>query len=62
VASQVVLRSAQHELADLAEDSGVTLTIFHGRGGAIGRGGRPSHRAIRAQPERALRGRLRVTE
>jgi phosphoenolpyruvate carboxylase len=62
VASQVVLRSAQHELADLAEERHVTLTIFHGRGGAIGRGGGPSHRAIRAQPERALRGRLRVTE
>jgi phosphoenolpyruvate carboxylase len=62
VASQVALRSAQHELADLADERKVTLTIFHGRGGAIGRGGGPSHRAIRAQPERALRGRLRVTE
>jgi len=62
VASQVALRRAQHELADVAEKHGVLLTIFHGRGGAIGRGGGPSHRAIRAQPERALRGRLRVTE
>ncbi|MDB4975911.1 MAG: Phosphoenolpyruvate carboxylase [Myxococcaceae bacterium] len=62
VASQVALRAAQHELADLAEQEHVILTIFHGRGGAIGRGGGPSHRAIRAQPERALRGRLRVTE
>jgi phosphoenolpyruvate carboxylase len=62
VTSQVALRSAQHALADVAEEHGVTLTIFHGRGGAIGRGGGPSHRAIRAQPERALRGRLRVTE
>ncbi len=62
VASQVALRRAQHALADIAEHHGVLLTIFHGRGGAIGRGGGPSHRAIRAQPERALRGRLRVTE
>ncbi|HEY6879981.1 MAG TPA: phosphoenolpyruvate carboxylase, partial [Polyangiales bacterium] len=62
VASQVALRAAQHNLADVAEAHHVTLTIFHGRGGAIGRGGGPSHRAIRAQPERALRGRLRVTE
>ena len=62
VASQVALRTAQHALADLAEQEHITLTIFHGRGGAIGRGGGPSHRAIRAQPERALRGRLRVTE
>jgi len=62
VTSQVALRSAQHQLADVAEEHQVTLTIFHGRGGAIGRGGGPSHRAIRAQPERAMRGRLRVTE
>ncbi|MET0284583.1 MAG: phosphoenolpyruvate carboxylase [Polyangiales bacterium] len=61
-ASQVALRAAQHKLADVADEHKVTLTIFHGRGGAIGRGGGPSHRAIRAQPERALRGRLRVTE
>jgi len=62
LASQVALRRAQHALADTAERHAVLLTIFHGRGGAIGRGGGPSHRAIRAQPERALRGRLRVTE
>jgi phosphoenolpyruvate carboxylase len=62
VTSQVALRRAQHALADVADWHGVTLTIFHGRGGAIGRGGGPSHAAIRAQPERALRGRLRVTE
>ena len=63
VASQVALRAAQHALADVADENpGLILTIFHGRGGAIGRGGGPSHRAILAQPERALRGRLRVTE
>jgi phosphoenolpyruvate carboxylase len=61
-ASQVALRTAQHQLADVADEHKVILTVFHGRGGAIGRGGGPSHRAIRAQPERALRGRLRVTE
>jgi phosphoenolpyruvate carboxylase len=63
VASQVALRSAQHALADVIDKHpDLILTIFHGRGGAIGRGGGPSHRAILAQPERALRGRLRVTE
>lgn len=63
VASQVALRKAQHGLADVIErHPEVLLTIFHGRGGAIGRGGGPSHHAIRAQPERALRGRMRVTE
>jgi phosphoenolpyruvate carboxylase len=63
VTSQVALRAAQHALADVIEqEPGMRLTIFHGRGGAIGRGGGPSHRAILAQPARALRGRLRVTE
>ncbi|MFT3928414.1 MAG: phosphoenolpyruvate carboxylase [Myxococcales bacterium] len=63
VASQVALRKAQHGLADVIErHPQLLLTIFHGRGGAIGRGGGPSHHAIRAQPERALRGRMRVTE
>jgi phosphoenolpyruvate carboxylase len=62
VTSQVALRRAQHALADVAEHAGLRLTIFHGRGGAIGRGGGPAHDTIRAQPERALRGRLRVTE
>ena len=62
VASQVALAQAQSALAEVADHHGVTLTIFHGRGGAIGRGGGPAGRAIRAQPPRALRGRLRVTE
>ena len=62
VASRVAIHTAQLALAQVAEAEGVTLTIFHGRGGAVGRGGGPSHRAIGAQPAAALRGRLRVTE
>jgi phosphoenolpyruvate carboxylase len=62
VAAQVALRKAQLELAAIAAGAGVTLTVFHGRGGAIGRGGGPSGEAIRAQPAAALRGRVRVTE
>ncbi|HET8722605.1 MAG TPA: phosphoenolpyruvate carboxylase, partial [Anaeromyxobacteraceae bacterium] len=62
VASRVALHKAQLALAQVAEAEGVTLTVFHGRGGSVGRGGGPSHRAIRAQPAAALRGRLRVTE
>lgn len=62
VSSQIALRRAQHALARVADSAGVTLTVFHGRGGAVGRGGGPAHRAIRAQPARALRGRFRVTE
>jgi phosphoenolpyruvate carboxylase len=49
-------------LARVADEAGVMLTVFHGRGGAVGRGGGPQNLAIRAQPKHALRGRLRVTE
>jgi len=62
VASTVALREAQEELARVADQAGMILTVFHGRGGAVGRGGGPSIRAIRAQPREALRGRFRVTE
>lgn len=61
-ASAVHLQRAQEALADVVDKTGVTLTVFHGRGGAVGRGGGPAGRAIRAQPWRALRGRFRVTE
>lgn len=62
VASRVALHEAQLALAAVAETEGVRLTIFHGRGGAVGRGGGPANGAIRAQPRAALRGRFRVTE
>ncbi len=62
IASSVALRRAQLELVDVAERFAVTLTVFHGRGGALGRGGGPASEAIRAQPVAAIRGRLRVTE
>jgi phosphoenolpyruvate carboxylase len=60
--SRVALHKAQLVLAQIAEAEGMTLTIFHGRGGSVGRGGGPANRAIRAQPRAALRGRFRVTE
>jgi phosphoenolpyruvate carboxylase len=62
VASAIALRRAQQALARVADANGVMLTVFHGRGGAVGRGGGPANRAIRAQPRHALRGRVRVTE
>jgi phosphoenolpyruvate carboxylase len=62
VASSMALRRAQLALADLAAKHDVALTVFHGRGGALGRGGGPASDAIRAQPASAVRGRLRVTE
>jgi phosphoenolpyruvate carboxylase len=60
--SRVALHKAQLVLAQVAEAEGMTLTVFHGRGGSVGRGGGPANRAIRAQPRAALRGRFRVTE
>jgi phosphoenolpyruvate carboxylase len=62
VPSALSIYEAQERLAQRAQRVGVVLTVFHGRGGAVGRGGGPASRAIRAQPPQALWGRLRVTE
>ena len=53
---------AQVALAALAREERIELTIFHGRGGAAGRGGGPTHAAILAQPPGHPPGRLKVTE
>lgn len=52
----------QEELVNCAHQHGVELTLFHGRGGTVGRGGGPAQRAILAQPPGSVKGRLRVTE
>jgi phosphoenolpyruvate carboxylase len=62
VASSMALRQAQLALAAVTAPTEVALTIFHGRGGALGRGGGPASDAIRAQPAVAIGGRIRVTE
>ncbi len=56
------LQKAQRSLAAVADEHGVALTLFHGRGGSIGRGGGPAAAAIRAQPPESVRGRLKLTE
>ncbi|WP_017430538.1 phosphoenolpyruvate carboxylase [Vreelandella jeotgali] len=53
---------AQETLVDVCRDHGVKLTLFHGRGGAVGRGGGPAHAAILSQPPGSVNGSLRVTE
>jgi phosphoenolpyruvate carboxylase len=56
------LHEAQEQMAEIAEANHVRLIVFHGRGGALGRGGGPAARAIRSLPARAVGGALRVTE
>jgi len=56
------LQRAQVGLAEVADAHGVHLTIFHGRGGSVGRGGGPANAAIRAQPAETIRGRFSMTE
>ena len=53
---------AQEALTDVAAKHAVKLTLFHGRGGAVGRGGGPSAQAIESQPPGAVNGSFRVTE
>ncbi len=56
------LHRAQAALAEVAAEAGIELTLFHGRGGAIGRGGGPTNRAILAMAAGSVRGRLKLTE
>ncbi len=62
VASNWELYKAQIELVRLAREYNIELRLFHGRGGTIGRGGGPTHRAILAQPPGTVTGRIKITE
>ncbi|MGR5350276.1 phosphoenolpyruvate carboxylase [Vibrio mediterranei] len=54
--------SAMEALVAVGEEAGIDITLFHGRGGTIGRGGAPAHAALLSQPPKSLKGGLRVTE
>ena len=62
VASGWATYRAQIALAEELERHGVTWVFFHGRGGALGRGGGPANRAIHAQPPGTVGGRMKMTE
>ncbi len=56
------LYRAQEDLVEICRKHGVKLTLFHGRGGTVGRGGGPTYAAIQSQPPGSIDGSIRVTE
>jgi len=62
LAANWALYLAQETITQVCDAHGVQLTLFHGRGGTVARGGGPANRAIRAQPPGTVRGRFRMTE
>ena len=62
LASNWHLYRAQQLLTEVCEQHGVSLQLFHGRGGSIGRGGGPTNRSILSQPPLSLRGGIKITE
>jgi phosphoenolpyruvate carboxylase len=57
-----LLYRAQERLVEVGRKHGIHVTLFHGRGGAVGRGGGPMTRAILAQAPGSIEGRLKLTE
>jgi len=62
VSATLALDEAQRQITAWAKQHGIRLTLFHGRGGALGRGGGPANRALLAQPPGSVDGRFKLTE
>ena len=58
----LALHAAQERIAKWADENDIDLTLFHGRGGAVGRGGGPANRAVLAQPKDSVKCRFKLTE
>ncbi|MBI5892458.1 MAG: phosphoenolpyruvate carboxylase [Deltaproteobacteria bacterium] len=56
------LYKAQKKITAIGMDCGVNIRLFHGRGGTVGRGGGPTHKAILAQPKGTVNGYIKMTE
>ncbi len=61
LAAAWALYRAQEDVVEVCRAAGVRLTLFHGRGGTIGRGGGPIYLSVLSQPPGSVDGRLRVT-
>jgi len=62
MASQWALHQGQAQIAAVAEEAGVTIRFFHGRGGTVSRGAGPTNRFLEALPPGSLSGDIRLTE
>ncbi|MDR2082614.1 MAG: phosphoenolpyruvate carboxylase [Candidatus Ancillula trichonymphae] len=62
VAATFALHQTQASIANWAKKNGIKLVLFHGRGGALGRGGGPANRAVYAQPKGSVDGTFKLTE
>lgn len=62
LAANWALYAAERELVEAGAGHDISLRLFHGRGGTVGRGGGPSYEAILAQPKGAVTGAVRITE
>ncbi|HET9843060.1 MAG TPA: phosphoenolpyruvate carboxylase, partial [Gammaproteobacteria bacterium] len=62
IAANWAIYLAQEQCLKIAEKYDIQLTLFHGRGGTVGRGGSPAYMAIVSQPPGAVHGSMRITE